>query len=407
MKKELWIFTVNYPTGAMEDFVGNSLPELCRQFKRVRVFPLFEEPGIRSMPEGAELCRVIRAPYAAASPSTVFRYWGICRAVLRTVRKSAPTPGQYKLQRRVVWSKLRQGLDRMRQLREAVGQEYDPARVVLYSSWTDDWATVLGLWRMADPRVKFSSRMNGYDMFHYRADEGWLLFQAFHMQQASHLYIASRAGAAYIADRYPQHQNKISVSYTATFDHGPGPWSPSDVFRIVSCSNLVPLKRVHLIAEALCQADFPVHWTHFGDGPERRHIEGILSKLPTHVHVELRGAVSNAELIAHYKHHPVDLFVHPSASEGGVAVALQEAASFGIPLLAADAGGVSEMVNEHTGRLLPLDLEAGAWLQSIAWFKQHGHDVAMRDGVREFWRSHFESTRVHRGFAQGLDQGWG
>ncbi|MCW5898877.1 MAG: glycosyltransferase [Flavobacteriales bacterium] len=400
--RSLWLFTHHFPTGSMEISVGHELRSFCRVFDEVVVFPAYEREGLRPMPPNAAMRAVFHDPDKAASWLDTAMHAGLLRRVMREVKASAPSPAMYRLKRREIMARLRQALRRALLMRAALGSSYDPSRVALHSNWTDDQATTLALWKLMDPRVRFTARMRGFDMFAHRADGGWPPFQAFRMRSADRLYPVSEAGRIHLAERFPDLAHKLRTVHTGTADHGIAPWSPADALRIVSCSNLVPLKRVHLIAEALHEASIPVRWTHFGDGPERPALEAIIAGLPDHVRVELKGAVANQALIDHYRHHPVDLFVHMSSSEGGVAVVLQEAASFGIPLMAADAGGVSEIVNAHTGDLLPHDANASELMARMTAFHRRGHDPGRRDAARAFWKEHFESDTIHERFAREL-----
>lgn len=400
--KELWIFTDHFPTGDMENSVGHELPALRRYFSRIRVFPLFVQEGVRPMPEGVEMHAVIDDPYASATPWQVLRNWGAWSVLQRAVRRSAPDEALFLGMRRTNLSRMRQALRRTLIFREAMAAGYDPQRVVLYSNWALDWATVLGLWKLMDPRVRFFTRMRGFDLFDHRVPGNWQVFQSFHLAQAQHVYTVSAAGRDHIVERYPQHAAKVSVSHTATFDHGQAPWSPADALRIVSCSNMIGIKRVALIARAIARLPFPVQWTHFGDGIERPAVDAIVAAMPPHIRVDLRGAVSNQDILDHYAHRPVDLFVHASETEGGVAVALQEAASFGIPLLAADGGGVRELVNSATGELLPNDLTEDLLVERITAWHARGYDAAFRKGVRAHWLERFEAGRVHDLFARDI-----
>lgn len=230
--------------------------------------------------------------------------------------------------------------------------------------------------------------MMGFDMYAHRAKEGWQMFQRFQVQQAEGLHPISGDGLGNMVKAHPGHAGKFALSYLATADRGVAPWQPADVLRVVSCSNLVELKRVHLIAEALCTCKVPVQWTHFGDGPERAKVETVLAAAPAHVKATLMGSRPNAEAIAWYQQHPVDVFIHLSRTEGGAPVALQEAASFGIPLIGADAGGVREVVGEHTGVLLPnaVDIAEVARLLE-GWKNGPRYSERARAGVRAAWRA--------------------
>lgn len=400
--KELWLFTTRFPYGTWENSLEHELPVLCRHFDKVVLFPLLTDDVLRPVPANAEVRDVLGDPFRPASPWTMVRHAGLWMPMWREVFASAPDPQVRRRQRGTVISQMRQALARTLRFHDAVASAYDPERVVLYSSWALDWATILCLWKTLDPRVHFVTRMRGFDLYHHRAPDGWQAFQSFQVRRADHVYTTSTASSAYLLSRYPDLQGRMSIFPTATDDHGAAPWSPSTTLRIVSCSNLIPIKRVHLIAEALAGMDRPVHWTHFGEGPERARIDVLLSGLPSHITVELNGRVPNAAIIEWYKKNPVDLFVHVSSTEGGVSVAVQEAVSFGIPVLGADAGGVGEIVNDRTGELLPHDVTAEHLRARIEAFAQRNDMQAVRARARAFWNDHFNAEHVHERFAADL-----
>lgn len=403
MGKTLRLFTVGYPYGVIEAFLVNELPILARRFDRVIVHPLHPKGALRQVPHGVEVEPLMNDPYAPASWALMLRHW---RSVLRVVRcawSTAPSTGVFMRRRGEVVSKVRQALQRALVLKQVLGPSYDPAHTVLYAYWTSDWATALGLWKGMDDRVRFRSRMMGFDMYAHRAKDGWQLFQAFHLQQAMAIHPISADGLAHVRSTYPALAHKLSLSYLASVDHGAGPWAPAAELRIASCSNLYELKRVHLIAEALCKVTVPVYWRHVGEGPELDRVRDILRNAPAHVRVDLVGPKPNAEVIAWYKYHPADLFIHLSRTEGGAPVALQEAASFGIPLLAADAGGVKEIVGERTGVLLPNAVETSRVAAILdGWRGSTWYTDAGRAQVRSAWRDRFDAEVVYNAFADIL-----
>lgn len=403
MGRELWLFTMRFPYGSGETFLETELPILCARFDRVRVIPLFVEGRPRPMPANATAHEVITDPYAPAGLSALFAHWTTWRHVRGIIRRSAPSKEVFQRQWPTLRSKLRQALRRALIVRDGLFREFDPGRAVLYSFWTADWATVLGLLKLWDPRVRFVSRMLGFDLFTFRSPDGWPAFRTFHLAQADRVFIISQAGMDHMKEHYPDHAGKYVLSRLATSDHGAGPWSPSATLRLVSCSNLVPLKRVHLIVEALMRVNVPVAWTHFGDGDERAAIQEKIALLPANVRAELMGHRSNAEVIAWYRSNAVDLFLHMSSTEGGVPVALQEAASFGIPLLAADAGGVKEIVNEATGVLLAVDPDPGSIARHLGEHRSSVRNTsAFRVGVRAWWSDHCRAEEVYGRFCDRL-----
>lgn len=402
--RELWLFTIRFPFGNGEAFLESELPILARGFERVKIFPLMPEGATRALPKNVDVIQLLSDDaYATVGPLQVLfdlRRWN---HVMRVCRSSAPSAEAWSARKRNLMSRIRQAMYRERQFTARFAHLYDPRRVVLYSYWTSDWATVLGLWKLASPEVRFFSRMMGFDMYDHRARFNWQMLQAFHVQQVDRVFTIARAGQEHMRTRFPQYQDKFQLSYLATADHGIGPWAPSDKLRIASCANLVPLKRVHLLVEALARMRMAAKWTHFGDGPERERIEAMVRTLPPIIEVELMGSRPNAEVIAWYKTHPVDVFVHTSETEGGAPVALQEAASFGIPLIATDAGGVNEIVTPYSGILLPHDVQADDLAAMLAGFHNSAWCTAQtRVNVRGFWSAHFNAEDVHGRLLENL-----
>jgi glycosyltransferase involved in cell wall biosynthesis len=156
------------------------------------------------------------------------------------------------------------------------------------------------------------------------------------------------------------------------------------------------------MVEALHQVQRPVHWVHFGDGPDLAALKERAGTLPDHVQVDWRGAVPNSIVLGHFQDHPVDLFVLLSDDEG-VPVSLMEAASFGIPLLASDVGGVGEVVTPGSGRLVPRDIRPDVLAATIVDMASvQGADVDFRAGVRSFWDHHFRASTNFTAIARAL-----
>jgi len=228
-------------------------------------------------------------------------------------------------------------------------------------------------------------------------------FRSFVIQQAGHIYPVSQSGFNYLTQKYPGAKLKSTVFRMGVYDHGLSPVpSPYQKIRIVSCSNLIPLKRVHLIAGALVKLDLELQWVHFGDGRELQKIISILndSKKIEFIH---KGHVKNAELMDFYKNNPVNLFVHLSESEGGVPVSIQEAVSFGIPVVATDAGGIYEIINQKTGFLLKpnptiQEIHSAIELANL----QLAANAEFRTKVRNYWENNFNAETNFTKFANHL-----
>ncbi len=186
---------------------------------------------------------------------------------------------------------------------------------------------------------------------------------------------------------YKFNQNlNLHISRIGVFDNGLSPnYKDPDITTIVSCSNLIPLKRVHLIVEALRHIKLSkVHWIHFGDGPLMSIIKNISTTLSPNIYVNLKGHVSNNELICFYKKTPIDLFINVSETEG-VPVSIMEALSFGIPCFATNVGGTREIVNDNVGKLVNQDFNISELVFFIDNIKSNNEKYNYSVNARLMW----------------------
>ena len=110
---------------------------------------------------------------------------------------------------------------------------------------------------------------------------------------------------------------------------------------------------------------------------------------------DFMGNVSNSDVIDFYRKTPVDLFVNVSDTEG-LPVSIMEAISFGIPVLATDVGGVSEIVKiNFNGELLHVDFSDGDFASAIKMYYQSGEEKkkTRRQNARLYWEQNFNAEK--------------
>lgn len=252
---------------------------------------------------------------------------------------------------------------------------------LLYFYWGDNLVWIIPYLVKQIPHVKIVMRLHGSDLYeHLRADYAPLREKIF--ANVSAIFTVSQTGCDYLKRRYPSFASKISVSRLGVEDHGLG--EPPSAFTVVSVSNLVPLKRVDMIFDALQLLEVPVIWHHFGDGPLHSQLQELIKTHRKDLTVHFHGFVPNSEIIQFYQSTPVSLFVNVSTTEG-VPVSVMESFSFGIPVLATRAGGTGELVNEQAGILLNVDTSAAEVSSAITKFSRMStlEQEKMRTGARE------------------------
>lgn len=127
-------------------------------------------------------------------------------------------------------------------------------------------------------------------------------------------------------------------------------WSYNEV--IVACvARQAPEKDLgtllHAFAFAVKHSD-PAKLVFVGDGPCRMELARLAHRLELQKHVIFLGQRQDL----HELYQAFDLVALSSIREGAP-LALLEAMSFGLPVLSTDVGGVSQIVDEQSGRLVP------------------------------------------------------
>lgn len=251
------------------------------------------------------------------------------------------------------------------------------------------------------------TRAHRFDIYEEKRTFGFLPQRRNILSEVSRVYACSDDGTDYLKERYPEFADKIETSYLGTYDHGIGADTEEGVFSLVSCSRVTSVKRVGLIVDALAHLSdlgLKLRWTHIGDGPELEDVKRKAKEKLGFMEVVFTGALPNTEVYDYYSSHPADLFINVSSSEG-LPVSIMEAISFGIPTVATDVGGTSEIVRDGiTGRLLKADFSPSELAEEIrrAAVMEQGGREALRQSTRTYWEKHFQAEVNYENFARRI-----
>lgn len=195
---------------------------------------------------------------------------------------------------------------------------------------------------------------------------------------------------------------------------------PAGELHIASCSNVVPLKRVEYIADAVALLAERLHneggigdvkslcWTHIGDGPQRvaleQHIKSRIAAagFPANLcRVEFKGAMPHREVLEYYRNNHIDLFIHASRSEGGPVV-IMEAASFAIPVISTKVGAVDEMIPQEW--IIPVEATPDILVDKVVEYLllPDGKRLALKEQNRRVWEERWNAERNYAAFADFL-----
>jgi colanic acid/amylovoran biosynthesis glycosyltransferase len=206
----------------------------------------------------------------------------------------------------------------------------------------------------------------------------------------------SKKGQTYFKKKYPDTSLKTMVSYLGTLDHGISKRSDDGIFRLLSCSSVIPIKRIHLIFEALnLMDDAVIKWTHIGDGIGFKELRQLIQTSKSNIQVKLAGNISNQDVFSFYRNNLVDAFINVSSTEG-LPVTLMEAISFDVPIIGTDVGGTSEIVNAETGILLSSNPSGQEIAKALL-------EIQKRDlHPKSFWERKFNADRNYPEFIRAI-----
>lgn len=395
-RRTLFLFCDYYPFGPGErSFVEPELPYLCKQFDVVLVTsdPKRDEMVLDDscLNELGISLLVYRSPTRAAYALSVFAclfsaaFW---RELMQIIRDAFSF-------RRLCDSLVTLAMARAFRKFCKKHRVFDcPERSIYYTFWFN-WKTLaLALEKNETHKLAIVSRIHGADLFNERRSTGRQPFQRYIRDRCSLILFISDQGKRYFEDRFGSAKfegqyvvNRLGVREQKRIARV----RSGDPFMLVSCSKVIPLKRVALIAEALAVlGDRGIEWVHFGGGPEFDRVKRRCSDLG--VSALFFGDVDNHDVISFYQTHDIGCFIQLSSSEG-LPVSIQEALSCGLPVVATDVGGVSETIDGN-GTLLPADCSAEIVAEAINQMKTCSDDEwrHMCERSFELWRERFDAV---------------
>lgn len=439
------LFTNTFPYGVGETFLEDEIPLLSEAFDRVIVYPLHmpDNPISNGYSRGDRIAPYnfeVRPPlldfdnknrWKLLTKGLFCMSWarGFSYELIRIFRnflkggKDAGLKARFKELRNSLWifcnyTLLLRAMLANRKALRAIRADLDR---VAYFYWGDKSAMLIPYLKqsVAPGSTKFVARFHGSDL--YENAKGFLPYRRKIFKSLDYAIAISQNGAEYIRSNYAQwlhSQDALKIFPLGSMNPMPVPiMQHTRKFRIMSCSNVIPLKRVGMIAEALqqlgknmstllelsSQSINGIEWVHFGDGPLLGEVKSKCNGLPSFMKVIFMGQQPHENVMDYYVRNRVDLLVQVSTSEG-VPVSIMEAMSFGTPVVATNVGGVSEIVNNINGTLLDRNLSVKNLADAI--YSYLNMDEATTDVKRQAafktWQEHWNGASNYTAFAEFL-----
>lgn len=399
---DLALYTDSFPYNNSETFLETEIPYLCKAFETITIFPLKGNGRLRPVPSNVK----VTEPFLGKENSRLIQYLtGFLNMRLLftepALRKNLPNISFIKALKYVGYGIL---------IKKRL-QKCDPGQFHLhYSYWLNYWSVALAFAKKGNDISCFIARGHRYDLYKGQGENALDYLKDFVIEHIDKLYLISNHGLSYINNLYPEQSNKFFLSRLGTPSHQySNPVNISEELVLVSCSGARPVKRLHLILNALIIISrkhplLKMKWVHIGDGEMLEDIRLMSNeKLSgTNIKCLINGRLSNQEVFELYKIQPFDLFINVSENEG-IPVSVMEAQSFGIPILATSTGGVPEIVNDENGQLLNVGISASE-LADILYNISSNIDNwrIKREYARKNWLSKFNAENNYYEFAGSL-----
>lgn len=284
------------------------------------------------------------------------------------------------------------------------------SHLIFYAYWMHSCAYAALLLQKHYPNSSVISRCHGHDL--YQEEYGYIPMRKYLTERIQHFYPIAEDGYRYLMKRHGVEKKRITTARLGTVDMGVAIPSKRSVLRIVSCSNIIALKRIPLIIEALSQIDdIQVMWEHFGTGKEKyinmlkSQAKEQLGQLPN-IQYKFQGVLSNTDYLAYCKDNAFHLFVNVSSSEG-VPVSIMEALSLGTPVMATDVGGTHELISSgENGILLPKNVNPAEIADAFRRFYEMPDEQyeAYRENARNTWESKCDASNVFPAFYSNINK---
>lgn len=271
---------------------------------------------------------------------------------------------------------------------------------VIYTYWCVQ-ITIAALRLKAEfPSLKVVTRFHGMDLYPEQTVELWEPLLPYVAMNCDLMLFVSKHGKQFFLDNWGQQwEEKTRVSYVGCRSLPAVEPSESKSLTLVSCSALIPIKRVYRIIEGLAalQEDVSVDWHHFGDGECNEKLIALAYEQlsnRTHIRYTFHGYIQNTQLPQKYQQIGAELFITTSETEG-LPVSMMEAYAMGIPVVATAVGGIPEMIQDKkNGYLLSSDAEAEEVSEAIRRFAALNAEqrACMRECALQSWRKNYDAS---------------
>lgn len=411
----LAIILKDYPYKRGEPYFHRELRTLAQHFDEIVLFSRHNctenEQFHFEVPEGVKVVNIGVHPNWQSKLRTVFSAlfsnafkrvltdlrWGKVPMNWLTVKTALAYDGLAKLHAEAISSVL-----------ERMGRKHQD--FIWYSYWCDEAAYMLAKWRH-EKRIPFAiSRLHSFDIYVSRHPFSYLPYRQFIAENLNAVICISEHGRQYLQSRHPTAQDFFQVNYLGVENEIYMAADARQPLKLLSLSNIVPIKNLEAIVQALAHwKGGPVHWHHFGGGKDdpyelriRQLAKDKLGKLDN-VSFTFHGFISPALVLNKIRELKPHALINSSHFEG-IPVSMMEVASLGIPIIGPHICGVPEIVIDGENGFTFQPINSEQLLEKLVKFSRLNDEKyeAMCRKSLEIQRERFCAETNYQAFAQFL-----
>lgn len=289
-------------------------------------------------------------------------------------------------------------------------RKIDLGQAIVYTYWCNVETLAIALHKKQYENMKLISRIHGFDLYDERTIYGRQPFRNIIDGKLNELFFIAQTGMDYYTAKMGNSSryvlSRLGIRNNYPLDKIVDKQKYQDAFWLVSCSNIIPLKRIELIIDALSKInELKIKWIHFGDGVLRKTLKERASRClgdKANISFVFEGQVDNQKIYEFYMENYVDCFITTSQTEG-CPVTIQEAMSFGIPIIGTAVGEIPLMIRGN-GILLnenPTTEQIAKAIDKVYRWSADKKKEARRQS-RELWERYFNGEKNHKVFLENL-----
>ena len=401
MKNELILITNQYPFGSGEvTFIEPELFNLKDIFENLVILSKSADSSLNARVDNIKIyrCSSKIEIYEVIQYAFSILFSKIFFLELRTAIKKKSHLGKAV---KLIFASLINEKKLQRVLKKIV-RNSNADHILIYSYWFNySVLAAINTKHRSNKDIKVVTRVHGYDLYDERNVLGYQPFQDSTIPNIDRIIFTCESARKYYIQR---HREAFNGQFFCGYMGVPKAKNKNNKqisekqtdFILVSCSNVIPLKRIHIIIEALALLQScKIRWYHFGDGASMQSIRNLAeTKLGLRKNIKYKfcGQTDNNKLLQFYASGRVNCFITTSETEG-MPVSVMEALAYGIPIIATDVGGVHEQVHENENGIL---LKANPSNQEVATAIKCIYDLSQAEKTKfgensyRIWKNLFD-----------------